>query len=145
MCHNGELCIWFDKLKFCSFFFHFMLKLYPPVCSTVPASLQAREGRLRDCNLGQGRAKREGVISYDIRFCISCLITDRWPSPGTFTDIPKGSAVWLFIFGRPFLFIWPSGFGCLGHTQNCGIHLNIGRNLINVTQKILLYQFEPVS
>ena len=26
-----------------------------------------------------------------------------------------GSAVWLFIFGRPFFFIRPSGFGRLGH------------------------------
>ena len=32
------------------FFFHFIEKLYPPVCSPVPASLQARGRRPRDCN-----------------------------------------------------------------------------------------------
>ena len=39
--NNGELCTWFDKLEF-FFFFPFIEKLYPPVSSMVPASLQAQ-------------------------------------------------------------------------------------------------------
>ena len=37
----------------------FLEKLYPPVCSTVSASLQAQGRWLRDCNKGKVRAKRE--------------------------------------------------------------------------------------
>ena len=51
-CFNGELCICLDKLEFSFFFFPFIDKLYRPVCSTVPASLQARGRRPRDCNKG---------------------------------------------------------------------------------------------
>ena len=50
MTFNGELCTWFDKLEFSFLFFPFIEKLYPTVCTTVPASLQARGCRPRDCN-----------------------------------------------------------------------------------------------
>ena len=40
---------WFDQLKFC---FPFFVKLYPPVFSTIPPSLQAQGRRTRDCNKG---------------------------------------------------------------------------------------------
>ena len=46
---HGELCTWFDKLKLSFFFFPFIEKLYTPVCSTVPTSLQAGGRRLKDC------------------------------------------------------------------------------------------------
>ena len=36
----GELCTWFDKLEF-FFCFPLIEELYPPVCFTGPASLQA--------------------------------------------------------------------------------------------------------
>ena len=52
-----ELCTWFDKLKFSFLFFSLYKKLYPPVCSTVPASLQG--GMPRDCNKGSNRTKKE--------------------------------------------------------------------------------------
>ena len=59
--NNGELCTLFDRLEFCFFcFFPFIEKSYPPLFSTMPASLQARGHRPRDCNKGLGRAKREG-------------------------------------------------------------------------------------
>ena len=44
-------------------FFPSQEKLYSPVCSIVPASLQARGHRPRDCTMGLGRAKREGDFS----------------------------------------------------------------------------------
>ena len=58
ICNNGELCTWFDKLvfnklEFSFYFFPFKEKLYPPVCSTMPASLQARGCRPRDYNKGK--------------------------------------------------------------------------------------------
>ena len=61
--NNGELCTLFDKLAFYFLFSPFIEKSYPPVCSTVPASLQVRSRRPRDCNKGQGREKREGDFS----------------------------------------------------------------------------------
>ena len=42
------------------FIFPLYRKIITPVCSTVPASLQARGRRPRDCNKGKGRAKKEG-------------------------------------------------------------------------------------
>ena len=44
---NEELCNWFVMLEFSFFFFTFIEKLYPPVCSTVPASLQAQSRRAK--------------------------------------------------------------------------------------------------
>ena len=44
------------------FFFPFIEKLYPPVCSTVPASLQARGYRPRDCNKGKVEQKGRGFF-----------------------------------------------------------------------------------
>ena len=64
MCFNGELSTWSDNLEFCFFVFSLYRKLYPPVCSTVPASLQVRGLRLRDCNKGSGRAKRRVIFLY---------------------------------------------------------------------------------
>ena len=49
-CFYGELYTWFDKLEFSFFFFPFIEKLFSPVCSTVPNSLQGH--RQRDCNKG---------------------------------------------------------------------------------------------
>ena len=40
--HAVKMCTWFASLEFCFFFFPFIEKLYLPVCSTVPASLQVR-------------------------------------------------------------------------------------------------------
>ena len=43
-------------------FFPFIEKLYPPVSSTVPASLQARGRRLRDCKRAKVEQKEGGGI-----------------------------------------------------------------------------------
>ena len=52
--NNGKLCTWFDKLEFSFLLFPFMEKLYPPVCSTLPASLQAQGWAVGLCSLPVG-------------------------------------------------------------------------------------------
>ena len=51
--------VWQAGIMF--FLFFFIEKVCPPVCFTVPTSLQARGLRNMDCNKGSGRAKRGSV------------------------------------------------------------------------------------
>ena len=69
-CRKGELLIFCGKWRVMHlvwqagiFFFPFIEKLHPPVCSTMPFSWQAPDCRPRDFNKGWGRAKREGDFS----------------------------------------------------------------------------------
>ena len=47
------------------FVFPFILILYPPVCSTVPASLQAQGCRPRDCN--KAKVELKGRVIFPLR------------------------------------------------------------------------------
>ena len=113
--NNGELSNWFDKLEF-FFFFPFIEKLCPPVCSTVPNSLQAQSHRAKDCNKGLGRAIREGdfailgkTLSLSVSLCLS----------------PSLSLSHCF---------FPS-FEGNGFIKSCQLALERGKKLIRVTQK----------